>query len=237
MAESHEPLLIVGVGPATGTELARLLAGRYQLLLVARSAERIGALADALDHTHAFSCDVSDSDAWADTLGRIRREFGAPRRVVVNTESATWGAYNELPLAQFGASFQVNTVALLQLVQQLYPDPASIPTDSRVIVSSSPAAYTPPANFLGLAPSRVAQRVLAELLHENLSDQGLRFSVFSIDGAIDEPKMRAMLPDKPTAYFIQPTAIAAAMAELLSGDAFPLHTGISGPSAFGGRNS
>ena len=43
-----------------------------------------------------------------------------------------------------------------------------------------------------MAPSRVAQRVMAELLHANLARHGLAFSVFSINGAIDEPKMRAM---------------------------------------------
>ncbi|MEM8769026.1 MAG: hypothetical protein AAGE43_16385, partial [Pseudomonadota bacterium] len=140
-----------------------------------------------------------------------------------------------LALDRFGARFDVNAVAFLQLVQNLYPDPAAIPSDSRIIVSSSPAAYTPPARFLGLAPSRVAQRVLAELLNENLAEHGLRFSVFSIDGAIDEPKMRAAFPKEPTSYFIQPDDIATSMAELLTGEAFPFRSGISGESAFAGR--
>ena len=103
------------------------------------------------------------------------------------------------------------------------------------MISSSPAAYDPPANFLGLAPSRVAQRVLAELLHANLADAGLEFAVFSIDGAIDEPKMRALLPDKPTSYFIQPDDIAEEMERVFGADEFPLASGISGESSFAKR--
>ena len=117
----------------------------------------------------------------------------------------------------------------------LFPDKAAIAADTRVLVSSSPAAYTPPAHFLGLAPSRVAQRVMAELLQENLSAHGLRFSVFSIDGAIDEPKMRAAFPDQPTEFFIQQQDICAEIERLLEAEDFPMETGISGLSSFAQR--
>ena len=101
------------------------------------------------------------------------------------------------------------------------------------MISSSPAAYNPPARFLGLAPSRVAQRVLVELLAENLRETGLKFSVFSIDGAIDEPKMRNMLPDQPTSYFIQPNDIAQEMKRVFDDEVFVEKSGIRGASSFG----
>ena len=100
------------------------------------------------------------------------------------------------------------------------------------MISSSPAAYTPPARFLGLAPSRVAQRVLAELLHENLAPSGLEFCVFSINGAIDEPKMRAVYADKPSSFFIQPAAIAREMVRVFDSEAFEPAAEIRGESAF-----
>ena len=103
-------------------------------------------------------------------------------------------------------------------------------TDSRI--SSSPAAYTPPPRFLGLAPSRVAQRVLAELLHANLHEAGLSFCVFSINGAIDEPKMRAVYEDKDTSFFIQPDDIAKQMVATFDAEAFPSKAEIRGASAF-----
>ena len=235
MAGSRPIALIVGVGPATGQTLCRRLAGNYELVMVARSQALIGTLAKELPDAHAYSCDVADQTAWPTTLAQIVREVGMPWRVLVNTESASWGDYNELPIARFAESFSVNAVGFLQLVQTLFPNKQSIPADTRVVVSSSPAAYNPPPAFLGLAPSRVAQRVMAELLNESLAESGLRFSVFSIDGAIDEPKMRAMLPGKPTSYFIQPDDIAAELARLFVADDFPIASGITGESSFSRR--
>ena len=160
--------LVVGVGPATGATFCRLIAERYHVVMVARSTRVTEALVSDLPEAIAYTCDVADREAWQTTLGTIRETHGVPTRILVNTESAAWGAYNELSLGQLATSFDVNVVSLLQLVQVLFPTPGEIPADTRLMVSSSPAAYTPPARFLGLAPSRVAQRVLAERQDQSL---------------------------------------------------------------------
>ncbi len=229
---SRDVALIIGVGEATGQSVCRALADRYTLVMVARSKDLIHKLANDLPDAHALPCDVADREAWSAALNLIRDRFGTPARILVNTEAAAWGAYHELSLEQLSFSFDVNVVSLLQLVQTLFPDPTAIPPDTRIMVSSSPAAYTPPASFLGLAPSRVAQRVLAELLDANLADSGLEFSVFSINGAIDEPKMRAAYPDKPTAFFIQPADIAREMVRVFDAEKFELAAEIRGESSF-----
>jgi NAD(P)-dependent dehydrogenase (short-subunit alcohol dehydrogenase family) len=153
----------------------------------------------------------------------------------MNTESAVWGAYSELPLDRFAQSFDVNVVSLLQLVQTLFPKQDDIPADTRLVVSSSPAAYEPAPVFMGLAPSRVAQRVLAELLNESLAESGLQFSVLSIDGAIDEPAMRLMFANQPTTFFIQPADIASLVKQLFEADTLALQTSIGAPSSFSSR--
>lgn len=230
---SNQPLvLIVGVGPATGTALCREIGQSYRLILVARSKQRIEALSKELPDATPYQCDIADESAWRRTLQTIVERHGMPSRVLINTESAAWGPYNELDLAQLKVSFDVNAVALLNTVQTLFPDKNEIPEDTRLIISSSPAAYDPPASFLGLAPSRVAQRVMAELLDELLRPYGLQFSVFSIDGVIDEPKMRQMMPNQPDSYFIQPSDIADTLAELFEVDSLPLRTLITGESSF-----
>ena len=233
--ESKPLLLVIGVGEATGQSLSRLAAGRYRLVLVARSGQLIESLAEELPDTIAVRGDIGDRQSWPDTLSTVVDDAGVPALILINTESAAWGAYNELPLDQFSASFEVNATGLLQTVQVLFPDPGLISPGTRVMLSSSPAAYSPPAYMLGLAPSRVAQRVMAELMDRSIAPDRLRFSVFSIDGAIDEPKMRAMLPDKPDSYFIQPDDIAAEMLRVFESDDFSLVSGISGESSFANR--
>ena len=224
--------LVVGVGESTGQAVCRLLAYRYRLVMVARSRALIETLAAELPDAHALPCDVADRDAWGAALRRIRDEFGVPTRILVNTEAAVWGAYDALALDRFAASFDVNVVSLLQLVQVLFPNKDAISAHSRILVSSSPAAYHPPAQFLGLAPSRVAQRVLAELLHENLAPHGLALSVFSINGAIDQPSMRALYPNQPASFFVRPGEIAAAMVKHFDSADFPRAIELRGESAF-----
>jgi len=224
--------LVVGVGRATGQAVCRRWADRYKLILIARSKEFITALASELPDAHALTCDVGDRDAWGVALRRIRDEIGLPTRILINTEAAAWGEYDALSLDQLDRSFDINAISLLQLVQTLFPKKEAIPADTRIMISSSPAAYRPPARFLGLAPSRVAQRVMAELLHENLARHGLAFSVFSINGAIDEPKMRAVYKDEPTSFFIQPDDIARAMVGLFDSEDFKLAAEIRGESSF-----
>jgi NAD(P)-dependent dehydrogenase (short-subunit alcohol dehydrogenase family) len=228
----REVALVVGVGQATGQAVCRQWADRYKLILIARSKEFIAQLANELPDAVALPCDVADRDAWGATLRRIRDEFGRPKRILINTEAAAWGEYNTLSLDELDRSFDINAISLLQLVQVLFPNKDTIPAGTRIMISSSPAAYNPPGRFLGLAPSRVAQRVMAELLHENLARHGLAFSVFSINGAIDEPKMRAMYPDKPTSFFIQPNDIAKAMVRLFDSEDFRLAAEIRGESSF-----
>ena len=229
---TREVALVVGVGRATGQAVCRQWADRYKLILIARSKEFITALANELPDAHALPCDVADRDAWGTTLRRIRDEFGLPARILINTEAAAWGEYNTLSLDQLDRSFDINAISLLQLVQVLFPKREEIAAGTRIMISSSPAAYHPPAQFLGLAPSRVAQRVMAELLHQNLARHGLAFSVFSINGAIDEPKMRAIYTDKPTSFFIQPDDIAKAMVRLFDSDEFKLAAELRGESSF-----
>jgi NAD(P)-dependent dehydrogenase (short-subunit alcohol dehydrogenase family) len=229
---ARDVALVVGVGQATGQAVCRQWSDRYRLILVARSKEFITKLADELPDARALPCDVADRDAWGATLHRIRDEFGQPKRILINTEAALWGEYNALSLDQLDRSFDVNVISLLQLVQVLFPNKEEIHAGTRIMISSSPAAYHPPAQFLGLAPSRVAQRVMAELLHENLVRYGLAFSVFSINGAIDEPKMRAIYADKPTSFFIQPNDIAKAMVSLFDSEDFKLAAELRGESSF-----
>ena len=229
---SKSTALIIGVGAATGAAVCRALADRYRLLMVARSGAVISELAHALPDAHAFMCDVANEIAWQQTLEKIVADYGIPDKILLNTEKAAWGPYNELSRADLRTSFDVNVISLLHLVQTLFPISTEIKAGTRILISSSPAAYAAPASFLGLAPSRVAQRSLAELLNSNLSPHGLRLSIFSINGAIDEPKMRAAYPDQPTAYFIQPEASARAMVAHFDSEDFPIKAEIRGLSSF-----
>ncbi|MCH8181452.1 MAG: SDR family NAD(P)-dependent oxidoreductase [Proteobacteria bacterium] len=76
--DSKEVCLITGVGPGTGSALARRFAEGYRVALLARNAERLEALAGELEGAVAFPCDVADEAQLSATVDRIRHEMGDP---------------------------------------------------------------------------------------------------------------------------------------------------------------
>jgi len=205
--QTSKPLaLIVGVGSATGSAVCAALAADYRLAMVARSAPVIESLAREFGGAVAYPCDVTDRESWISTLARIIDDMGQPDYVLINTEGGGWGDYTQIDATDFSNSFDVNVVSLFTLVQTLFPDSANQPP-CRIVINSSPAAYVSHPRFLGIAPSRAAQRVLAETLDAAMPQ--VDFSILSIDGAIDEPNMRSIYSQKPDEFFIAPADIAS----------------------------
>lgn len=197
--------LIVGVGAATGKAVCSELADNYRLAMVARSSTLIESLAEKQANSTAYTCDVTSQTAWTLCLNTIKSELGKPDFILINTEGGGWGDYTQIDISDFSNSFDVNVVSLLTMVQTLFANSAS-QERCRIVINSSPAAYVSHPLFLGIAPSRAAQRVLVETLDAVMEQ--VDFSVLSIDGAIDEPNMRNAYPQEPDAFFIKPTAIA-----------------------------
>ncbi|MEM7097213.1 MAG: SDR family NAD(P)-dependent oxidoreductase [Pseudomonadota bacterium] len=221
--------LVVGVGAATGASFCRSIGQDMRLAMVARSSSVITELAALLPAASAYHCDVTDEILWRNTLTSIVSEHGAPKVVLINTEGGAWGDYGQMPVDRFRHSFDVNVVSLLVMVQALFPDPQNIAPDTRVLISSSPAAFESTERFLGLAPSRAGQRVLAETLDTVLRPAGLSFGLVNINGPIDEPAMREIYGEQPAGFYINPDHIAAHMVELLTKEQMPLHSEIRPP--------
>jgi NADP-dependent 3-hydroxy acid dehydrogenase YdfG len=204
--DTAKPLaLIVGVGGATGSAVCTELAANYRLAMVARSSIVIKSLAENFSQAIAYTCDVTNRETWISTLNTIKSEMGLPDYILINTEGGGWGDYTQIAVTDFSNSFEVNVVSLLTLVQTLFPNSAS-QAPCRIVINSSPAAYVSHPLFLGIAPSRAAQRVLAETLDAAMIH--VDFSILSIDGAIDETNMRNVYSKKPDEFFIKPATIA-----------------------------
>ncbi len=64
------------------------------------------------------------------------------------------------------------------------------------------------AAFAGFAPTKAAQRILAESLARDLGPKGVHVAYLVIDAAIDVAWQREFQPDKPDDFFISPASIA-----------------------------
>lgn len=205
MTDPVKPLaLVTGVGPGTGAATVRRLSqGGYQAAMIARNADRLAQLADEIPSTSAHPCDVTDRDA----LARVLDEVGHPQLVVHNAVGGAFGTFQNIKADTLARNFEINTMALFHLAQLTAP--AMIEAGKgAIIVTGNGASQRGKAAFAGFAPTKAAQRILAESLARDLGPKGVHVAYLVIDAAIDVPWQRELQPDRPDDLFISPESIA-----------------------------
>jgi NAD(P)-dependent dehydrogenase (short-subunit alcohol dehydrogenase family) len=200
--------IITGVGPGTGSALARrFAAGGYQVALLARTESRLRELAKELPGASAYPCDVADETQIVATLTRIARELGPASVLIHNAVGGAAGDFQQIDPAVLQRNFAINTMALLHLARGVAPAMLEA-GEGTILVTGNTSAYRGRANFAGFAPTKAAQRVLAESLARSLGPKGIHVSYLAIDAVIDVPWTRELLREKPDEFFAKPSAIA-----------------------------
>jgi NAD(P)-dependent dehydrogenase (short-subunit alcohol dehydrogenase family) len=77
-----------------------------------------------------------------------------------------------------------------------------------IIASGNTSALRGKSNFVAFAPTKAAQRILAESMARELGPKGVHVAHVLIDAVIDLEWTRAARPDEPIDFFIQPADIA-----------------------------
>jgi NAD(P)-dependent dehydrogenase (short-subunit alcohol dehydrogenase family) len=204
-----EPVCVIsGVGPGTGSALARrFAAGGYRVAMLARNPQRLAKLERELSGSKGYACDVSDVAQVEATIDRIEHELGAPTALVHNAVGGAFGSFLEIDPAVLNRNFQVNTMGLLYLARRLTP--AMVRTGSgNIIVTGNTSALRGKPFFAGFAPTKAAQRILSEAMARELGPKGVHVAYIIIDAVIDVPWTRERYKDKPDEFFIKPAAIA-----------------------------
>jgi short-subunit dehydrogenase len=200
--------LVTGVGPGTGSAIVRRLsAGGYDVAMLARKQERLAALEREVANAKAFPCDVSDEAQIEATLATVGQQMGAPSVLVHNAVGGAWGSFLEIDPKVLNANFQVNTMALLHLARRLAPAMVEAGKGA-IVVTGNTSALRGRANFAGFAPTKAAQRILAEAMARDLGPKGVHVAYVLIDAVIDVPWARKRYPETPDSFFIKPAAIA-----------------------------
>jgi NAD(P)-dependent dehydrogenase (short-subunit alcohol dehydrogenase family) len=200
--------IITGVGPGTGSALARrFAAGGYQIALLARTESRLRELAAELPGARAYPCDVADEAQIAETLARIASELGPASVLIHNAVGGAFGDFQEIEPEVLQSNFAINTMALLHLARGVAPAMLEA-GEGAILVTGNTSAYRGKAKFAGFAPSKAAQRVLAESLARSLGPRGIHVAYLAIDAVIDVPWARQQFRDKPDEFFAKPSAIA-----------------------------
>jgi NAD(P)-dependent dehydrogenase (short-subunit alcohol dehydrogenase family) len=204
-----KPLAIVtGVGPGTGAALVRRFhEGGYQVAMLARNTERLNAMEIELSDAFALTCDVSDPVALNAALDAAETRAGAPTVVIHNAVGGAFANFLDVDPAVLERNFQVNVMALMHLGRWAAPRMEKA-GGGALIVTGNTSAERGRANFAGFAPTKAAQRILAESMARDLGPKGVHVAYLIIDAAIDVPWQREMQPDRPDDFYCSPKSIA-----------------------------
>lgn len=200
--------LITGVGPGTGAAIAkRFHEGGYRVALLARNAQRIDELAHQLEGSLAIVCDVADATALRAAVTRVASELGTIDVVVHNAVRGTRGDILTIDPADLERNFAVNVTSLAHLTQAVAP--AMIERKhGAIIVTGNTAARRGKDFFAAFAPTKAAQRILAESIARRLGPEGIHVAYVVIDAVIDVPWTRKAFAEADDAFFAKPSAIA-----------------------------
>jgi short-subunit dehydrogenase len=200
--------LIAGVGPGTGSALARKFAERgYRLALLARSEGRLATLEKELRDAKGYQCDVSDPTQVEAAASAIEDDLGSPDVVIHNAVGGAIGTFLEIDPTILNRNFQVNTMGLLYLARRFAPAMVSSGKGA-IVATGNTSAWRGKPDRAAFAPTKAAQRILAEALARELGPKGVHVAYVVIDAVIDLEWTRKRYPNRPDEFFIKTQAIA-----------------------------
>lgn len=201
--------LVTGVGDGTGASIVRRFAqAGYRVAMLARNAERLAKLEKEVSGSKAYPIDLADLDRLVEVCRQVQTEWAAPQVIVHNAVRATFEPFMTADPEELERNFRVNTTSLLYMARELAP--AMVERGSgAIVVTGNTAALRGVPNYAVFAPTKAAQRILAQSLARDLGPKGVHVAYVTIDAAIDTPWTRIPFnPDKPEDFFSKPDAIA-----------------------------
>ena len=200
--------VVAGAGPGTGAALSRrFAAGGYRVAMLARDSDRLAALEREIDGSRGYAVDVGDAAGVKDVIARITADLGTPGVLVHNAVAGHFGEFLDVPPEALEQTFRTNVMSLMHLGQALVP--AMIEHGGgAIVVTGNTSAWRGSANFAGFAPSKAAQRILAQAMARSLGPKGIHVAYVVIDAVIDVPWTRAAFGSRPDEFFARPAAVA-----------------------------
>jgi NAD(P)-dependent dehydrogenase (short-subunit alcohol dehydrogenase family) len=206
--------VVVGVGPGNGAALAqRFHEGGYAVALLARSTDLSQELAARLGDARAYACDVADEEAVKHTFAAIARELGPVEVLLYNAGSGVWGTIEDVSAADFEQSWRVNTLGGFLAAKQVI-GPMKQAGRGAIVFIGATASRRGNVKTAAFAPAKAAQRSLAESMARHLWPAGIHVAVVILDGVVDLPRTRQMMPNKPDEFFVKPSELAESVWQL-----------------------
>ena len=179
MILENKTVLVSGVGPGLGSEIARrVLRDGGRVVLGARKAEKLESIAKELDDSgervlaHPF--DITEEEACQSIVAAAQQRFGSLDGMVQVAAAEPMGDLASTPARDFVRSTEVNVVGSVQLVRACVPAFEASGGGSVVLIGSQSTDHPPPSPQLAYAASKGALRSVAIHLAAELGPRKIR---------------------------------------------------------------
>lgn len=199
--------IVTGVGPGTGAAIVRRFSQDYNVAMIARNELRLKQLEHDIEGVTSYPCNVANLAELEATYHQITSDIGNPEVVIHNAVFGIFGEFQDVPVDRIELGFKVNVSAFLRLAQLASPSMVKA-NRGALVCTGNTAAYRGVPNFAGFAPTKAAQRILAESIARTLGPHGVHVALVAIDAVISVPWTRESMPDKPDEFFADPSDIA-----------------------------
>jgi short-subunit dehydrogenase len=188
MSPDNRHLLLIGAGPGLGMAVARrFAAGGYRVTLVARSADRLGDLAESLADTGAqidsIAADAGDPAALGARMAELFNEKDAPGLIVYNAVMAAPDKLLTSSVEHLQRAYAVDVISAIVVTQVAAPAMRAAGSGTIIVTGGGFADHPIPA-LATVSLGKAALRSAATMLGADLEPDGIRVATFTIAGQI-----------------------------------------------------
>ncbi len=180
-------VVVAGAGPKLGLALAkRFAADGYGVLMLARRAERIEALAaSAGDNVFGRACDLTDAHAVDAAFAHAEDEIGPVACAIFNASARKPGGILELSPADFEQGWRIGCLAGFHVGQAAAR--LMVPRGAGTILfTGATASLKGNAKSTAFAAQKFGLRAVAQSMARDLGPRGIHVAHVVIDGGIGD---------------------------------------------------
>ncbi len=200
--------LIVGAGSGISAAFARALhRDGYRVALVARSTDKLAALAKEID-ARVFAVDATKPEDVAKLFAEVDRTLGRLDVVLYNASYRTRGPFLDLDSKEVARCIEVSAFGGFLVAQQAAARMVK-QGDGAIFFTGASASVKGYAQSAPFAMGKFALRGLAQSLARELQPKGIHVAHFVIDGGVrNSERGRVETADAASDSFLDPVAIA-----------------------------
>lgn len=179
----------------------------FKVAMLSRTESRLQKLAQEIPNSYVYPCDAASPEQIHTTVDKIKSELGPIDTLIYNAGSGKFAGFENISQEEFNMGLASGPQALFAFAKAVLPSMEERGSGT-IAVTGATASWRGMPSTICFAPAKFAQRAVAQSLCREFGPKGINVFHVVIDGMVDLPRTRAMIPDAPDSTFLKPDSIA-----------------------------